>query len=139
MANLTSVHTGAAERGGLLGRVSSISTFQALANRPFRTLWYGMIASYMAMQMSLIARGYLAFHLSGSATQLGLVAGARALPQLLLSPFGGVAADRVDKRKLLVATQIATSAIGVVTALLVVAGIVAIWQLIVLGLLEGAV
>jgi len=140
MANLsrTQVEVAVAP-GGLLGRVTAISTFHALANPHYRTLWYGMIASYMAMQMSMIARGYLAFNISGSATQLGLVTMSRGLPQLFLSPFGGVAADRVDKRRLLIATQIATSTLGVVTAVLVVTGLITIWQMVILGAVEGVV
>lgn len=125
--------------GGLMRRVTSIRTFQALENRDFRTLWYGMIASYMAMQMSMIARGYLAFHISGSATALGLVTMARGLPQLFLSPLGGVAADRVDKRRLLIMTQVAMSVLGTLTAVLVITDLVAVWQLVAIGLAEGVV
>src|SRR5215211_9041953 len=140
MANGTSTQSDAAAfRGGLVQRVTSIRTFQALENGAFRTLWLGMIASYLAMQMSMIARGYLAFQISGSATALGLVTMARGLPQLFLSPFGGVAADRIDKRRLLIATQVATSGLAVLTAVLIAFDVITIWQLVVIGLIEGAV
>lgn len=140
MANRTSTQSDAAAlRGGLVQRVTSIRTFQALENDAFRTLWFGMIASYLAMQMSLIARGYLAFQISGSATALGLVTMARGLPQLFLSPFGGVAADRIDKRRLLIATQIGTSSLAVLTAVLIALDVITIWQLVVIGLIEGMV
>jgi MFS family permease len=125
--------------GGVIRRVTSIRTFQALENEAFRTLWFGMLGSYMAMQMSMIARGYLAFNISGSATALGLVTMARGLPQLFLSPFGGVAADRMDKRKLLVLTQGAMSVLGVTTAVLLFTDLIAIWQLVIIGLLEGTI
>jgi MFS family permease len=128
-----------APSGGLLGRLTGLPTFQALGNPAFRTLWLGMVASYMAMQMSVIARGYLAFGISGSATALGLVTMARGLPQLILSPFGGVAADRVDKRRLLIITQVSMTLLGTVTAVLVISGVVQIWHLVVIGLLEGVV
>src|SRR3712207_4460160 len=98
--------TSVASGGRILRRVTSIRTFQALDNPAFRRLWTGMLCSYLAMQMNIIARGYLAFSISGSATALGLVTMARGLPQLVLSPFGGVVADRVDKRLLLIATQV---------------------------------
>lgn len=140
MANLSSTQGGATvATGGIIRRVTSIRTFQALENEAFRTLWFGMLASYMSMQMSNIARGYLAFNISGSATALGLVTMSRGLPQLFLSPFGGVAADRMDKRKLLVLTQGAMGVLGVVTAVLVLTNLIAIWQLVVIGLLEGTV
>jgi MFS family permease len=140
MANGTSTQSDAAAlRGGLVQRVTSIRTFQALENDAFRTLWFGMIASYLAMQMSMIARGYLAFQISGSATALGLVTMARGLPQLFLSPFGGVAADRFDKRRLLIATQVGTSSLAVLTAVLIALDVITIWQLVVIGLVEGCV
>ena len=120
-------------------RVTSIRTFQALENGAFRTLWFGMLASNLAMQMSVIARGYLAFDISGSATALGLVTMARGLPQLLLSPLGGVAADRIDKRRMLIGTQISMSAVAALTATLVAFDLIAIWQLVVIGLVEGVV
>src|SRR5215218_7144733 len=129
----------AAVRGGLGQRITSIRTFQALENGAFRTLWLGMIASYLAMQMAMIARGYLAFQISGSATALGLVTMARGLPQLFLSPFGGVLADRVDKRRMLILTQGSMSAIAVLTATLIAMDVITIWQLVALGLLEGVV
>jgi hypothetical protein len=125
--------------GGLLGRVASIRTFQALENGAFRTLWLGMLASYLAMQMSVIARGFLAFQISGSATALGLVTMARGLPQLFLSPFGGVAADRMDKRRMLILTQSAMSALAVLTATLIALDVIEIWHLVVIGLAEGVV
>ncbi len=140
MANISTTPgvTVAAPRG-LLGRVMAIRTFQALENGAFRTLWFGMLASYLAMQMSVIARGYLAFDISGSATALGLVTMARGLPQLLLSTFGGVAADRVDKWRMLIGTQICMSAVAALTATLVAFDLIAIWQLGVIGLVEGVV
>src|SRR3712207_4579997 len=86
-------------------RAASVRTFQALSNPHFRVLSLGIVASNMAMTMFILARGYLAFELSGSATVLGLVMTARGVPQLLLSPLGGVVADRVDKRRFLIYGQ----------------------------------
>lgn len=140
MANLTSTQSEpAAVSRGIGRRITSIRTFQALEVRAFRTLWFGMLASYLAMQMSLIARGYLAYDISGSATALGLVTMARGLPQLALSPFGGVAADRVDKRRMLIITQICMAGVAVLTATLVQLDLIAIWQLVLIGLFEGVV
>jgi MFS family permease len=116
-----------------------VRTFSSLANPHFRVLWFGMLASYMAMNMNILARGFLAYQLSGSATALGLVTMVRGLPQLFLSPLGGVVADRVDKRRLLLCTQVAMGALAAINALLVQLGIIQIWQLAVLSLVEGFV
>lgn len=114
-------------------------TFVALRNRDFRMLWIGTLGSFTAMQMQLVARGYLAYAITGSAAALGIVTLARGLPQLVFTLFGGVLADRVRKRNLLLVTQTATGIISLATAILVYSGQITIWQLVVLGLLEGSV
>lgn len=140
MANLTSTHGDPMNSaGGLRGRLASFGMVRALDNPAFRTLWFGMLASFMAMQMSMIARGYLAFQISQSAAALGLVTMARGLPQLFLAPLGGVAADRIDKRWMLVLTQTSMSVLSIVTAVLVLTNLIVVWQLVLIALLEGAV
>ena len=114
-------------------------TFTALSNRDYRLMWIGTLGSFTAMQMSMVARGYLAYHLTGSATMLGVVMFARALPQFLFTLFGGVLADRLPKRNLLLVTQTLTGLCVLITAILVVIDVITIWQLILLGFIEGAI
>ncbi len=114
-------------------------TFAALENRDYRLMWIGTLGSFTAMQMSMISRGYLTFDLTGSAAMLGLVTFARALPQFGFTLFGGVLADRLPKRNLLLVTQTLTGLIMLLTAVLVHAGLITVWQLIVLGFIEGSV
>lgn len=97
-----------------------------------------MLAYFMAMQMDTVARGYLAYDLTGSATALGVVTIAWGLPMLLLSLVGGAVADRVEKRNLLLFAQIAMSLVALTTALLVQTGVVQIWHLVMLGVAQGA-
>jgi MFS family permease len=113
--------------------------FSALKMRSYRMLWFGILFSLMAMQIDLVARSWLAYNLSGSALVLGLVAAARGIPQLILSPLGGVAADRFDKRRLLVTAETIVFALALATAVLVHTGLIQIWHLIALGLLQGIV
>lgn len=124
---------------GVAARIIGLRTFRPLENPVYRSLWFGLLTVYMAMQVSMIARGYLAFQLSGSAASLGLVMLARGVPQFLLSPVGGVVADRIEKRRLLVITQVAMAVFGLITAVLVFADMIAIWHLVVLGVCEGVV
>ena len=112
--------------------------FQSLRIPQFRILWIGMLFSMAAIQMNIIARAWLAYDISGLGLAIGLVAISRGIPQLICSPFGGVAADRVDKRKLLVASQVILVCISLATAILVHTGIVEIWHLMMLGVLQGA-
>lgn len=115
------------------------ATFAALGIRDYRIFWFGMIASMTAMQMQMIARGYLAFELTHRATAVGLVSVAWGLPQIIFSLFGGVVADRVEKRNLLMITQSLTGLLALITAILVHSGVITITHLIVLGVLQGIV
>src|SRR5215211_5461171 len=114
-------------------------TFAALSNRDYRLLWLGTLGSFTAMQMQQVARGYLAYELSGSAAVLGVVGLSSGLPMLVFSLFGGVIADRVAKRNLLLVTQAATGLVALATAVLVATDLITIWQLILLGVLQGVV
>ena len=118
-------------------RAGFVTTFRSLEFPQYRLLWFGMLFSIGAMQIDLVARAWLAFDLSGSGLALGFVTAARGLPQLVLAPFGGVAADRFDKRRLLVYSQTGVFILATVNAVLVVTGYIEVWHLAVLGLLQG--
>jgi len=108
-------------------------TFDALQERDFLVFWLGMLGSFMALQMQQIARGYLAYELTGSATALGVVTLAWGLPQLVWSPIAGVAADRLPRRELLIVTQSCMAAGMLVNAVLISTGVIAFWHLVVLS------
>lgn len=113
--------------------------FASLAVPSYRAFWISLLASYSAMQMNIVVRGYLAFVLTHSATALGVVSLARGFSMLVLSPFAGVVADRVDKRRLMVGTQTGLMLVAVTTSLLVHFNLIQFWHLIVLGLVEGGI
>jgi MFS family permease len=96
-------------------------TFRALHSRPFRIYFAGQIASASGTFLQQTAIGWLVFQLTGSATSLGLVLAVGGLPSLILGPWGGSLADRVDLRRLLIVTQ---SVFGVLAAVLWCAGAV---------------
>jgi len=73
-----------------------------LENTQFRLLWLGTLFSFLGMQMQVIARGYLAFELTGKNSALGGVMIAFGVPQLFLGLWGGVLADRLPKRNMLI-------------------------------------
>jgi len=76
-----------------------------LRHRDFRLLWIGQLVSTVGDQIQVVAIAWHVYVLTGSALQLGLVGAARAIPFLLLTLFGGAAADMVDRRRLLVWVQ----------------------------------
>jgi MFS family permease len=116
-----------------------LQAFKSLSAPDFRTLWFGMLFNVASMQVNVVARSWLAYDLSGSALVLGIVAMARGLPQIAFSPLGGVAADRFDKRKVLVASQSILCVLALINAVLVQTGVIQVWQLVVIGLLQGIV
>jgi len=87
-------------------------TFSSLRLRDFRIYWIGMLFSFIGMQMGMIARQWLVYDLTGSTTALGVVGAFSAIPMLLLSIPGGVVADRVRKKNLLLAAQTITGVLA---------------------------
>jgi MFS family permease len=115
------------------------STLDSLKNRNFRWLWLALLASFSAMQMQMVARGWLVYELTSSPLALGIVSFAAGVPILIISPLGGVIADRVTKRNLLVITQSATGVITMVIAVLISSEVIEFWHLAAAALLAGAV
>jgi MFS family permease len=111
--------------------------FESLTNPLFRMLWTGSLFSTAAMQMNMVAQSWLAYDLSGSATVLGLVAGARAIPMAVFSLVGGAVADRVKKRNLLMFTQSGLTIMSFVVAVLVHTRIIQVWHLVIVGAVQG--
>jgi len=112
--------------------------FGALAdNEHYRSYWFGNQANTLVMQMQMVANGYLAFTITGSATALGLVAFASSLPMLLFSPAGGVLADRMQKRKLLLWIQAIQCLISLAIGLLVAFERIEYWHLLVSAAIQG--
>jgi MFS family permease len=112
--------------------------YPALGNPAFRMLWLGLLPATMSFQMGVVVRPYVAYALTGSASVLGLVSLANGLPMLLLCLVGGVAADRLSRRTVLMWTHIIFLVTAVLPAALLFAGRLEIWHLLVFSLLQGA-
>ncbi len=112
-------------------------TFAALAHPAYRTLWWGTLFSFLGMQMQVVARGYLAYELTGSNTALGGVMIAFGVPQLLLSLWGGVVADRLPKRNVLLLWQGVIATASGLMALAIAMEWVAYWMLLATGAVTG--
>lgn len=89
------------------------------------------------MQFQQVARGYLAYRLTGSAFAIGLVTLAAGLPRIVLSPVGGWLADRFDKRGVITRTSYAMSLLSLLTGVLYITGQLTVILLVLLGLLQG--
>ena len=113
-------------------------TFAALAIPQYRTLWFGTLFSFLGMQMQVLARGYLAFDLTGKNGALGLVTLGFGVPQLLLSLWGGVLADRLPKRKTLIVSQVLIAANSAWIAAMIAFDLIEFWMLVVASVWQGA-
>jgi MFS family permease len=112
--------------------------FGALQQAPlYRTYWFGNQASLLTMQMQQVAMGYLAYALTDSAAILGIVNLAAGLPMLLMSPFGGVVADRYPKRNLILANQAVLCVTALALGLLITVGLIQWWHLMIASFVQG--
>jgi MFS family permease len=116
-----------------IGRV----TFAALAIPNYRRYIAGQSVSLIGTWMQMAAQSWLVLSITGSATALGLIVALQTLPVLLLAPYGGVIADRIDKRRLMVALQIAMGVQALILGVLTVTGSVRLWEIGVLAALLG--
>jgi MFS family permease len=112
-------------------------TFASLANSNYRRYFTGQAISLIGTWMQSIAQSWLVLQLTGSGTALGLVVALQTLPVLLLGPYGGVVADRVDKRRLMIALQSVMGVLALVLGLLTVTGAVRLWHVFALAFLLG--
>lgn len=117
-------------------------TFRALRIRNYRLYALGGVVSNTGTWMQRVAQDWLVLQLyidpAAASTALGVTVGLQFLPILLLSPYAGLVADRVDKRRLLQATQLFMAATSIVLAVLAITGVITPWMVYVLVLLFGA-
>ena len=104
---------------------------------PFRRYIIGSAISDTGTWMQVMAQGWVVSTLTNKAIVLGMVNFAAGLPTLALTMIGGSAADRYDKRKILIATQIVQIALAIILGWLIMAGRIHIWHVIVLAALLG--
>jgi MFS family permease len=112
-------------------------TFSALSVPNFRRFFFGQSVSMIGTWMQTVAQSWLVYTLTHSATALGLVVALQTLPVLVLGPYGGVIADRVDKRKLMVVLQSLMGVQALVLGVLAVTHTVRFWQVCVLAVVLG--
>jgi MFS family permease len=113
------------------------TTFAALSVPNYRRYVGGQAISLIGTWMQMTAQAWLVLSLTHSSTALGVIIALQTLPVLLLAPYGGVLADRVDKRKMMVGLQTAMGVQALILGLLTVTGEVRVWQIGVLAVLLG--
>jgi len=117
--------------------LSSTGALSSLRHRNFRLLFAANLTSNIGGWAQRVAQDWLVLELTHSPRDLGIVTGLQFLPSLVLSVHGGLLADRVNKRKLLIVTSVLSCASSLLLGILVVTGTVHVWHVMVLGLALG--
>jgi MFS family permease len=120
--------------------VATRRTFRALSVRNYRLYFVGQVISVSGTWMQMVAQTYLIlFRLHGTGVDVAIGTGLQFLPMLLFGPFGGLIADRLDKRKVLYVTQSTAGVLAIVLGLLTITDTVRLWQVFGLATLLGVV
>ncbi len=126
-----------------VNKESSLQRFsygwRALRHRNFRLFFAGQSISLIGTWMTRVATSWLIYRLTGSALLLGVVSFAGQIPTFLLAPFAGVMVDRLDRRKILVWTQTLAAVQSLALAVLTLAKIITVHEVLWLSVLQGLI
>jgi MFS family permease len=114
-------------------------TLRALRHRNFQLFFSGQLISLIGTWMQTVAQAWLVYRLTKSALLLGSVGFASQIPVFLIAPFGGITADRVNRQRLVIATQTASLILAGILAALTLTRHVQVWHIFVLAALLGVV
>jgi MFS family permease len=112
---------------------------RALRHRNYQLFFSGQLISLIGTWMDQVAESWLVYRLTGSSLLLGTVAFAGQIPVFLMSPIGGIVADRFNRRKILVATQSSMMVLAFILATLTLTHVVQVWHVVLLAALMGVV
>ena len=98
-----------------------------------------MLAMMASIQMAQVATGYFVYDITGSAARLGIVNAAQALPLVLLSPLGGVVADRFERKRIIQLGQLVAGVLGILVAIAIVTGIATWIHMLAMSAVYGVV
>ncbi len=118
-------------------RLTIAQTFAAMRHRNYRLWFIGQLVSLVGTWMQNTAQGYLIYTITGSVAYLGYVGFISGLPSLLFILWGGVIADRVPRRTLMIITQSSMMVLAFILAALAFLNIVQPWHILVLAFLLG--
>lgn len=116
-----------------IGRLGLTEAFSAFFHRNYRIFFSGQIISLTGTWLQTTAEGWLVYELSGSSVALGFIRFANMLPFALLALWGGIVADRVSKRKILLFTQSISMVLALLLALLVYLKVIEVWHVALIG------
>ena len=132
--------TASALRAGIsvrLPRGPRLTTFDSLSNRNFLFLWVGMLFLMAGTQMQMLAQSYLVYDITGSASVLGIINLGIAVPMLTIPLFGGVVADRFEKKTIIQVAQLVAGCLSLVIGLAIDFEVIAWQHLLISSMVTG--
>jgi MFS family permease len=114
-------------------------TLRALRHRNFQLFFSGQLISVTGSWMQNIAESWLVYRLTGSALLLGAAGFASQIPVFLVAPLGGIVADRFNRQRIVIGTQIASMILALILAILTLTNLIHVWHIFVLAVLLGIV
>jgi MFS family permease len=115
------------------------ATLRALRHRNFQLFFGGQLISLVGTWMQTIAESWLVYRLTDSPFLLGAAGFASQFPVFLVAPLGGIVADRFNRQRVVIGTQISSMILALIFAILTLTGVVRVWQIFVLATLLGVV
>jgi MFS family permease len=138
-----SIERPVAGQGGMAGYGRKV--FSSFRNPVYRLYYYSLVGHWAPMQMQMFVGNLLIVRITGSGAKLGVMALAASIPMLILSLYGGALADRLEKRKILIISQVASAVISLGVGLALTFNIISKdvpdswWILVVSSLFQGIV
>ena len=114
-----------------------LNTFASLSNRNFLFLWVGMLFLMAGTQMQMLAQSYLVYDITGSASVLGIINLGIAVPMLTIPLFGGVVADRFEKKTIIQVAQLVAGSLALLIGLAIDLEVIAWQHLLISSMVTG--
>ena len=121
------------------GRLNIATTFRALRHRNFQLFFGGQLISLIGTWMQSVAQAWLVYSLTHSSLLLGSVGFAGQFPVFLAAPLGGIVADRYNRQRVVIGTQVASMLLALVLALLTLSNKITVTEIFCLAALLGVV
>jgi MFS family permease len=125
--------------GSPRSQIALSATLRSMRHRNFQLFFTGQLISLIGTWMQTLAQAWLVYRLTGSSLLLGSVGFASQFPVFLVAPLGGMVADRHNRQRIVIATQVASMILALILAALTLTGTVLVWHIFVLAALLGVV
>src|SRR3984885_10339393 len=112
---------------------------RSLRHRNFQLFFSGQMISLIGTWMQTVAQAWLVYRITGSSLLLGVVGFAGQIPIFLFAPIGGLAADRLNRHRVVIGTQAASMILAFILAALTLLHVIKVWEIVVLAALLGVV